>query len=100
LDETAMGVVVDGEGVNDGIIAYIFSDRIGRAAMKNLATFESELGHALAYEVGHLLLGADRHSRTGLMSANWHPRDPHVQTLTVVQADVIRRRHATTTQAW
>jgi hypothetical protein len=97
LGETAMGVAVDGEGVNDGRVAYIFSDRIGRAAMKNLATFERGLGHVLAHEVGHLLLGGHSHSRTGLMSSDWYPRDPRVQTLTAEQADLIRRQ-ATTTQ--
>lgn len=29
------------------------------------------LGHAMAHELGHLLLGANSHSLTGLMSANW-----------------------------
>jgi hypothetical protein len=65
--------------------------------MKNLATFERGLGHVLAHEVGHLLLGGHSHSRTDLMSADWYPRDPRVQTLTAEQADMIRR-HATTTQ--
>jgi hypothetical protein len=28
------------------------------------------------------------------MSADWHPLDPHIQTLTPEQADVIRQRAA------
>jgi hypothetical protein len=96
LGETAMGIGGDGEGANDGSVAYIFYDRIVRAAMKNLTAFERGLGYVLAHEVGHLLLGAHSHSRTGLMSADWDPSDRHVQILTVEQADVIRRRHATT----
>jgi hypothetical protein len=95
LGDTAMGVAVDGEGVNDGSIAYIFSDRIGRAAVQNSAKFVSGLGHVMAHEVGHLLLGAHSHSRTGLMTADWHPRDPRVQTLTSEQADSIRQHAAT-----
>jgi hypothetical protein len=59
------------------------------------AKFERGLGHVMAHEVGHLLLGAHSHSRTGLMSADWLPLDPHVQTLTAEQAGVIRRRAAT-----
>jgi hypothetical protein len=95
LGETAMGVAVDGEGVNEGRVAYVFSDRIGRAAVLNFAKFDHGLGHVMAHEVGHLLLGAHSHSGTGLMSGDWHPRDPHVQTLTAEQAGLIRR-HATT----
>jgi hypothetical protein len=33
------------------------------------------LGHAMAHELGHLLLGTNSHSREGLMRANWEPGD-------------------------
>jgi hypothetical protein len=33
------------------------------------------LGHAMAHELGHLLLGSNSHSLTGLMSANWRTAD-------------------------
>jgi hypothetical protein len=91
LGDTAMGLAVDGEG---GSVVYIFSDRI---RWVTLQYFARGLGHVMAHEVGHLLLGAHSHSQDGLMSADWHPLDPRVQTLTAEQADVIRR-HATTTQ--
>jgi hypothetical protein len=33
------------------------------------------LGHAMAHELGHLLLGTNSHSSAGLMQAHWEPRD-------------------------
>jgi hypothetical protein len=33
------------------------------------------LGHAMAHELGHLLLGSNSHSLTGLMCANWLTKD-------------------------
>jgi hypothetical protein len=35
------------------------------------AEFATLLGRAIAHEIGHLLLGHPRHSRSGLMRANW-----------------------------
>jgi hypothetical protein len=33
------------------------------------------LGHAMDHELGHLLLGSNSHSLTGLMCANWRTKD-------------------------
>jgi hypothetical protein len=33
------------------------------------------LGHAMAHELGHLLLGMNSHSRDGLMRAQWNRGD-------------------------
>ena len=33
------------------------------------------LGHAVAHEIGHLLLGSNRHSSSGIMRAVWRPVD-------------------------
>ena len=33
------------------------------------------LGHIMAHEMGHRLLGADRHSRNGIMRAGWTRKD-------------------------
>jgi hypothetical protein len=30
------------------------------------------LGHVMAHELGHLLLGSNAHSRQGIMCPNWH----------------------------
>jgi len=36
------------------------------------------LGHAMAHEIGHLLLGANSHSRDGIMRPQWNPDDLRV----------------------
>jgi hypothetical protein len=61
--------LVDEKGV--GYYAYVFYDSVRRVAE------ERKLGHALlgdvlAHEIGHLLLGSNSHSVSGIMSAHWH----------------------------
>jgi hypothetical protein len=61
--------IVDEKGI--GFYAYIFYDRVQRVAK------ERKLGHALlgdvlAHEIGHLLLGSNSHSVSGIMSAHWY----------------------------
>jgi hypothetical protein len=58
----------DDNGV--GYFAYIFYDRVQELAERQ------RLGHALlanvmAHEIGHLLLGSNSHSLSGIMSAHW-----------------------------
>jgi hypothetical protein len=96
LGESVMGIAVDGATDGTGRIAYIFADRIGQTALKYLATFDRGLGHAMAHEVGHLLLGAHSHAPAGLMTADWYLLETHLQTLTPEQAQVIRVRAAAT----
>ena len=61
--------IVDERGV--GYYAYAFYDRVQRVAE------ERRLGHALlgavlAHEIGHLLLGSNSHTVSGIMSAHWN----------------------------
>ena len=59
------------------------------------------LGHAIAHEIGHLLLNMTGHSETGLMKADWKPEDMQSMTLgqltfdaaqiARIQAEVLRR---------
>lgn len=58
----------DDKGV--GYFAYVFYDRIQELAQRQ------KLGHALladvmAHEIGHLLLGSNSHSLSGIMCAHW-----------------------------
>ena len=96
LGESVMGIAVDGVTDGSGRIAYIFADRIGQMAWQYLATFDRGLGHAMAHEVGHLLLGAHSHAPAGLMTAHWYPLETHLQTLTPEQVQVIRVRATAT----
>ncbi len=53
-----------------GYFAYVFYDRVQELAQRR------KLGHALladviAHEIGHLLLGSNSHSISGIMCAHW-----------------------------
>ena len=59
----------DDKGV--GYFAYVFYDRVQELAERQ------RLGHRLladvmAHEIGHLLLGSNSHSLSGIMSAHWN----------------------------
>jgi hypothetical protein len=61
--------LVDEKGA--GYYAYAFYDRVQKVAE------EHRLGHALlgdvlAHEIGHLLLGSNSHTVSGIMSAHWN----------------------------
>jgi len=61
--------IVDEKGI--GFYAYIFYDRVQRVAKeRNLG--HALLGDVLAHEIGHLLLGSNSHSVSGIMSAHWY----------------------------
>ena len=53
----------------------IFFDRVVGLAEGSNATLPVLLGRAMAHEIGHLLLGANSHSRTGIMRASWSGDD-------------------------
>jgi hypothetical protein len=94
--ESVMGIATDGATDDSGRIAYVFADRIYQRAWQYLAQFHLGLGHVMAHEVGHLLLGAHSHAPSGLMAADWKPLETHLQTLTPEQAQVIRVRATAT----
>jgi hypothetical protein len=62
--------VVDPDGHGDAI-ATLFDDQVQTVAQRTGVERSELLGRALAHEVGHLLLRATGHSRTGLMRAVW-----------------------------
>jgi len=57
-----------------GVHCGVFYDRVQQISRRtnNEAVV---LGHAVAHELGHLLLGVNAHSPGGLMRAHWTPRD-------------------------
>jgi hypothetical protein len=77
-DPKALGVALAlGPGA---IYATIFFDRVcERAADPVLSKAGTSLavllGHVIVHEIGHLLLGTNSHSRSGLMSASWDLAD-------------------------
>ena len=55
--------------------AYAFYDRAKELAETRIASITILLGHVLAHEMGHLLLGVGQHSSRGLMKANWKEKE-------------------------
>jgi hypothetical protein len=58
-----------------GKLASVIYDRIKGMAVDAGVPQAVVLGHAAAHEIGHLLLGADRHSPRGIMRAEWRLED-------------------------
>lgn len=63
----------DAEG-SLGIYAYVFQQGVEEAVQLGGCGRFQVLGHAMAHEVGHLLLGAGSHSATGIMQPHWAVR--------------------------
>ena len=61
----------DGKGCQ----ADVFYEPIVALQMKTHTPTAIILGHAMAHELGHLLLGTNSHSRDGLMRAQWNRGD-------------------------
>ena len=58
-----------------GSDAWVFIDRIKSLAVERELSVAQLLGHVLAHELGHMLLGANSHSGMGLMRAKWSSRE-------------------------
>ena len=87
-----------------GRMAYVFYSRVERVALTHLNTSHDAarrdlysivvLAHAMAHEIGHLLLPYG-HSATGLMRADWNAKDLNLAldrrlNFTSEQAELIR----------
>jgi hypothetical protein len=96
LAGTVLGNTVTGAPDASARIVYIFYDRIYRVAASHSASVRRGLGHIMAHEIGHALLGVNSHSDEGLMRATWEPWDPRVQTFTPSQVLQIRCRFGAT----
>jgi hypothetical protein len=65
-----------------GRLATIYFDRVAALARASSVDVPRLLGHAIAHELGHLLLATSTHSGRGLMRAVWTPA--HVRRTTQV----------------
>ena len=70
-----LGLSVVPLGSKRGDMAYVFYHRVEELARRRSLSAADSLGHAMAHEIGHLLLGTDSHSPSGLMHARWDRSD-------------------------
>ena len=71
----SLGFVLVDVNERRGSLATVYSDR-GAALSRRAGVDAAELlGRAIAHEIGHLLLGTDRHGSRGLMRASWSGAD-------------------------
>jgi hypothetical protein len=99
LGVDVMGVAISAVAEARGRIAYVFYDRVARAAIAHRIPVARGLGHVMAHEIGHLLIGVNGHSEHGLMSQEWNPREQQLQTFTSSQVQIIRNRFMNTGRA-
>lgn len=69
--DDALGVAfLSKEG--DGVYGDVFYDSIDKLDPDSEIGSARLLGHVMAHEVGHLILGSNAHSHCGVMSPSWH----------------------------
>jgi hypothetical protein len=61
-----------------GCSAEVFYPRVAHWASGGDISAYQLLGHAMAHEIGHLLLGPNSHSRDGIMRPQWNSNDLRV----------------------
>jgi len=71
----ALGQALECLGDHSGCSAYIFYRDVQELAKEGDAAEYQLLGHALAHEIGHLLLDPNSHTPDGIMRAHWNHRD-------------------------
>lgn len=70
-----VGITIWQAGQDSPGTAYVFYDRVLDLASQRGHPPSGLLGHALAHEIGHVLLGTAEHSRHGLMRKEWSVED-------------------------
>jgi hypothetical protein len=71
IREEALGYAITCPVEERGCIANLLYPRLVALSEQGDASLSEILGYALAHELGHLLLSANAHSRTGVMQARW-----------------------------
>ena len=66
--------LIDGQQ-HTGALATVYVDRVASVARESGVDGSLLLGRAIAHEIGHLLMGTNQHSTSGVMRAQWTRRD-------------------------
>jgi hypothetical protein len=69
--KTSLGFSIIPGGGKKGDTAYVFPHRVEEIAAAGRVSASQVLGHAMAHEIGHLLLNSNEHSDVGIMQADW-----------------------------
>jgi hypothetical protein len=69
--ELPLGYSLVDTGARSGTLATLYADRVSWLSQAAGVEMPLLLGRALAHEVGHLLLGTNRHNHSGLMRPLW-----------------------------
>jgi hypothetical protein len=75
LKNSALGEALPCQLGRDACIANVFMNRVGEQTDVEKIGLDQVLGHAIAHEIGHILLGSNSHGPRGLMKARWGPED-------------------------
>jgi hypothetical protein len=70
----SLGFAVPSKPGEFGGFAGVFYDPVKRLSSRGFSE-PVILGHAIAHELGHLLLGFEAHSNEGIMKAEWHGKE-------------------------
>ena len=71
----ALGNALIDKTTGTGTLATVFVDRVGAMAQQGQHDQWAMIGSVMAHEIGHLLLGTNSHSDTGLMREIWTLKD-------------------------
>ena len=74
IDPGAFGIAQPSTTGGFGYMAYIFYHRVEELCEGQYPK-AAVLGHMIAHEIGHLLLGLSSHSQAGIMSVPWRSKD-------------------------
>jgi hypothetical protein len=86
----SLGFAVPPELGQFGSFAGVFYDRVERFGSRGFNE-PVILGHVMAHEIGHLLLGLEGHTDGGIMKAEWHRRELKEATNGTLGFDAVQR---------
>jgi hypothetical protein len=91
---SAFGVAfVPGDG-SPARYALVFCDLLQTTVSNNpKVDLATALGHIMAHELGHLMLGSNSHSRTGIMQRDWYGPQLREAEQGTLRFDRVQARH-------